>query len=228
MKILITAPTSRLGRLVVRELLAPEFSVRVIVADPAQLPETIQPHVEVVQGALEDAATMQDALAGVEALFFSLPPVSRWKKDVSDQHQRIVRVAARAIREARTMRVVTAWEEDNDCGPDRGKRADLQDLEDILNQSGTAIRHLRVGTPEAKPMSQNKPASARGAGCRSMPVRAAVPTTAEVADAALRWLVRRDWNGIARVPVSGTETASVVDPVALTVSRARPGQCFWF
>ena len=228
MKILITAPTSRLGRLVVRELLAPEFSVRVIVTDPAQLPEEICSQVEVISGGLDDPGTLQDALAGVEAVFFSLPPVSRWKTDGAAQQQRMANLMARAIRAARTLRMVTAWEVDNVCEPGRGQLADLQDLEDILNRSGAALRHIHGDGIGTKPMLPGKPALARGAVCRSMPVRSAPPALADIADVALRWLVRRDWSGIASVTVPGVATAASVNPEALAASRSRPGQCFWF
>ena len=70
MKILVTNPTGRIGRKLVPELLAPEFSVRMIVRDPARLPEEIRQQVEVVRGSTDDAATLRRALDGVEALFW--------------------------------------------------------------------------------------------------------------------------------------------------------------
>lgn len=228
MKILITAPMSRLGRLVVRELLAPEFSVRVMVTDPAQLPEEIRSQVEVISGGLNNPAVLQDALAGVEAVFFNLPPVSRWRTDGVAQQHRMANLMAQAIRAARTLRVVTAWDVDNVCEPGRGQLADPQDLEDILNRSGAALRHIHGGGIETKPMLPGKPALARAASCRSMPVRSAPPALADIADVALRWLVRRDWNGITSVTVPGAAATASVNPAMLATSRSRLGQCFWF
>ena len=69
MKILVTTPTGNIGRQIVRELLAPEFSVRVIVRDPSRLPEEIRRQAEVVHGSADDATTLRRALDGVEALF---------------------------------------------------------------------------------------------------------------------------------------------------------------
>jgi len=62
MNILVTNPTGRIGRKLVPELLAPEFSVRVIVRDPARLPQETRHQVEVVPGSTDDAATLRRAL----------------------------------------------------------------------------------------------------------------------------------------------------------------------
>src|SRR5207247_4316888 len=67
MTILITTPTGNIGRRVLRELLAPEFSVRVIARDPARLPEEVREQVEVIRGSGDDSATLRLALDGVEA-----------------------------------------------------------------------------------------------------------------------------------------------------------------
>jgi uncharacterized protein YbjT (DUF2867 family) len=80
MKILVTNPTGKIGREIVRELLAPEFSVRVIVRDPARLPHEIREEVEVVRGSTDDAQTLRRALDGVEALFWCVPTSRRLAK----------------------------------------------------------------------------------------------------------------------------------------------------
>ena len=58
MKILITTPAGNIGRNVLRELLAPEFSVRVIARDPARLPGEIREQVEAVRGSTDDPAAL--------------------------------------------------------------------------------------------------------------------------------------------------------------------------
>src|SRR5262249_2977332 len=107
MKILVTTPTGRIGRRIVRELLAPEFSVRVIVRDPGRLPEEIRQQVEVVRGSTDDAATLRRALDGVEAMFWCVPTESLRETNVEQHYERFACAAWQAIREARTPRVVT-------------------------------------------------------------------------------------------------------------------------
>src|SRR5213593_511353 len=88
MKILVTTPTGNIGRKVVPELLAPEFSVRVIVRDPARLPVEIRDQVEVVRGSTDDAATLRRALDGVEALFWCVPTESLQTVNVRNHYER--------------------------------------------------------------------------------------------------------------------------------------------
>src|SRR5262245_33012262 len=107
MKILVTNPTGRIGRRIVPELLAPEFSVRVIARDPARVPAEIRQQVEVVRGSADDAATLRRALDGVEALFWCVPAEPLHQKNVEQHYERFACAAWQAIRQARTPRVVT-------------------------------------------------------------------------------------------------------------------------
>jgi hypothetical protein len=101
MKILVTTPTGKIGRSVVLELLSPEFSVRVIVREPARLPEEVREQAEVVRGSTDDAETLRQALDGVEALFWCVPPESPQETNVlghtSASRTRRVRPFARQV-----------------------------------------------------------------------------------------------------------------------------------
>src|SRR5438093_11106550 len=107
MRILVTNPTGRIGRRVLAELLAPEFSVRVIARDPARLPEEIREQVDIVRGSAEDAVILRHALEGVEALFWCVPTESLEDTDIEQHYERFACSAWDAIRGARTPRVVT-------------------------------------------------------------------------------------------------------------------------
>src|SRR4029453_12925873 len=101
MKILVTTPTGRIGRRIVPELLAPEFSVRVIVRDPTRLPEQIGQRVEVVRGSTDDVATLQQALEGVDALFWCVPTESAQETNVEQHYERFAPARGGAIVKAR-------------------------------------------------------------------------------------------------------------------------------
>src|SRR5262245_45753608 len=107
MEILVTAPTSHIGRSVLRELLAPEFSVRVLTKDPARLPQEIQRQVEIFRGSTDDEAILTRALDGVEALFWCVPGESLRETNVPGYYERFGRAGSLALREAGTPRVVT-------------------------------------------------------------------------------------------------------------------------
>src|SRR6267378_7463979 len=192
MKILVTNPTGRIGRKLVPELLAPEFSVRVIVRDPARLPEEIRQQVEVVRGSTDDAATLRRALDGVEALFWCVPTESLQETDVEQHYERFACAGWKALREARTPRVVTI----SACGKGRARKAGpisgLHAMEEILNESGAAIRHLRCSLFMENLLSQVQCIREQGFVSYPMPGHIPIPMTAvtDVADVALRWLVR--------------------------------------
>jgi uncharacterized protein YbjT (DUF2867 family) len=90
-------------------------------------------------------------------------------------------------------------------------------MEDILNESGAAIRHLRCGSFMENLLCQAGPIRERGLLSYPMPGQIPIPMVAvsDIADAALRWLVRRDWMGIEGVAVHGPEDLSYFQAAAV-------------
>ena len=203
MRILVTTPTGNIGRRVLAELLAPEFSVRVVARDPARLPQKIQAQVEVVHGSTDDAAALRRALDGVEALFWSVPGAPLGEVNAQAHYERFAMAGYRAIRKAGTPRVVTISAAGNVSTRDAGPLSGLRAMEEILNQSGAAIRHLRCGWFTETFPRQERSICGQGLFWNSIPTQVAASTVAlnEIADVALRWLVRRDWAGIESVRV---------------------------
>jgi uncharacterized protein YbjT (DUF2867 family) len=210
MKILVTNPTGRIGRRIVPELLAPEFSVRVIVRDPARLPEEIREQVEVVRGSTDDAATLRQALDGVEALFWCVPTESLQETNVERHYERFACAGWQAIRQAGTPRVVTISAGGKGLARNASPISGLHAMEEILNECGAAIRHLRCGLFMENFLSLVPSIHGQGLISYPMPGHVPIPMTAatDVADVALRWLVRRDWKGIEGIAVHGPEDLS--------------------
>jgi uncharacterized protein YbjT (DUF2867 family) len=205
MKILVTTPGGRIGRIVLGELLAPEFSVRVIAREPSRLPEEVLEQVEFVRGSTDDAKILRSALEGVESVFWCVPPPSLAETHLRSHYERFSSAACQAVRAARTPRVVSI-----SCGREgstlnAGMVPMLDAIEDILKQSGAAIRHLRCGAfmENESSLWKVQPNSERGLASYPVPPNGQIPRLAarDIADVALRWLVRRDWEGIATVPV---------------------------
>lgn len=217
MKILVTTPTGDIGRIIVEELMAPEFSVRVIVRDPARLPEEIRRQVEVVRGSADDAVTLHRALTGVDTLFWCVPPESIHETNLRGHYERFARAASKAIREAQTPRVVTISAGGKGLAGNAGAISGLHAMEDILNQSGAAIRHLRCGWFMENLLAQTQSISEHGVLSYPMPGHIPIPMVAatDVADMALRWLVRRDWSGIDCPAVHGPEDLSCGQAAAI-------------
>jgi uncharacterized protein YbjT (DUF2867 family) len=217
MKILVTNPTGHIGRRLVPELLAPDFSVRLILRDPARLPQEIREQVEVVHGSIDDPTTLRRALDGVEALFWCVPTEACEETKVEHHYERFACAAWQAIGQARTPRVVTISAVGKGRARHAGRISGLHEMEEILNESGAAIRHLRCGLfmenfyQDAEWLIQR--------GLLSYPVPGHIPVpmvaVADIADIALRFLVRRHWSGIAGIAVHGPEDLSYGEAAAI-------------
>jgi uncharacterized protein YbjT (DUF2867 family) len=217
MRILVTTPAGKIGRRIVPELLAPEFSVRVIARDPARLPEQIREQVEVVRGSTDDAATLRQALDGVEALFWCVPTESLQETSVERHYERFACACWQAIRQAGTPRIVTISAGGKGLARAASPISGLHAMEEILNDSGAAIRHLRCGLFMENFLSEVRSIGGPGLISYPMPGHVAIPMTAvrDIADVALRWLVRRDWKGIDGIPVQGPEDLSYKQAAAV-------------
>src|SRR6266700_496435 len=217
MNILITTPTGKIGRRVLVELLAPEFSVRVIARNPSRLPEEIREQVEIVRGSAEDAGTLRRALDGVEALFWCVPTESLQETNVRGYYERFARAGSEAIREAGTPRIVTISAGGKGLARNAGSISGLHTMEESLNGSGAAIRHLRCGVFMENFLLQAQQICEQGILCYPMPGHVAIPmvAVADIADVALRWLARRDWAGIMGVAVHGPEDLSYNQAAAI-------------
>ena len=207
MKILITTPGSRLGGILLPELLAPEFSVRIICRNPDRVPAGVRVQVEIIRGSIDDAQVFGQALEDVDALFWRVPRLADNETDLRGHCERFAHAAAMAIRYAETPRVVTISEV-------LSHRAGCQAIEDILNQSGAAIRHFRSGWLMEELLEQA--GSIRHQGVYSYPIAwdIGIPMTTahDLADVVLRHLVRQDWNGIKSVGVHSVEPFSFLKP----------------
>jgi len=220
MKILVTASTGNIGRRLLKELMAPEFSVRVITRQPERLSQEIREQVEVVVGPTDHTATLRRALEGVEALFWCVPTESLQERNVQGYYERFARSGSQAIREARTPRVVTISTGGKGLVRNAGRLLGLHAMEDILNESGAAIRHLRCASFMENFAQQLQPICHHGIFSYPLPGHIPIPLVAasDIADSVLRWLVRRDWKGIEGVAVHGPEDLSY-DQAAAVLER---------
>jgi uncharacterized protein YbjT (DUF2867 family) len=210
MKILVTAPNGNIGRKVLPELFAPEFSVRVLARDPSCLPEPIRERVEVVPGSIDDKTALRQALQGAEALLWCVPIESLHVTNRRSDYESLALAVGQAIREAETPRVVTISSLGETPRPAARLNSGLYVFEEILNQSGAAMRHLRCGW-----LMENLLGQAReicGHGLLAYPISGQIPlpmvAAADIVEAVLRYLVRRDWAGVKSRSLFGPEHLS--------------------
>lgn len=94
--IVITAPTSRIGRHVVDDLLAAGASLRAIVRDASKLADAVRDRVEIAGGSHGDADVVDRAFEGADAIFWLAPPDG--SKTLEAVYIDFTRPAADAIR----------------------------------------------------------------------------------------------------------------------------------
>jgi uncharacterized protein YbjT (DUF2867 family) len=193
MNILVITPDGDFGCRVVAELLSPEFTLRVITDDPVDLPGEWREQVEVIDTAAHDAGTLRQALAGVGSVLWCLPS--------GTDLEPLARALSEAMREAGTPRLVTVSASDCELTRNPVIISGQPAIESILNKSGAAIRHLR------RNLSMEKAGFQQKERMFSLPIPGGILAPLMVADdavnVALRWLVRRDWEGVEELVVSG-------------------------
>ena len=193
MNILVITPDGDFGCRVVAELLSPEFTLRVITDDPVDLPGEWREQVEVIDNTAHNVGTLRQALAGVGSVL--------WCQPSGTDLEPLARALSEAMREAGTPRLVTVSVSDCELTRNPVIISGQPAIESILNESGAAIRHLRRNLLMEKAGFQQQERTL------SLPIPGGILAPLMVADdavnVALRWLVRRDWEGVEELVVSG-------------------------
>ncbi len=210
--IVVTTPTGNIGRHVVRHLLDAEEVLRLIVRDPSKLPPDVRERVEVVEGSHGDAAVVDRAFRGADAVFWLCPPVRTTTPDA--QTVEFTRPAANAIQRHGVPRIVaattlgrgTAWQ-------DRGGMATASiRMVDLLHGTGAAVRGL--GLPGFMDNALYQIASIRDGvmlGALSPDIKQPHTATRDTGAAAARLLRDASWKGQEDIPVLGPEDLSYGD-----------------
>ena len=210
--IVVTTPTGNVGRHVVRHLLDAGRALRLIVRDPARLPPDVRERVEVVEGSHGDAAVVDRAFQGADAVFWLCPPVRTATPDA--QTVEFTRPAADAIRHHGVPRIVavttlgrgTAWQ-------DRGGMATASiRMVDLLHGTGAAGRGLAL--PGFMDNALYQVATIRDgvmSSTLSPDIKQPHTATRDTGAAAARLLADASWEGQQDVPVLGPEQLSYAD-----------------
>ena len=215
--IVVTAPTGQIGRHVVQELLAAGAPLRLVVRDPAKLPADVRGRVEVVEGSHGDAAVVDRAFAGADAVFWLAPPDAR--RTLEEAYVEFTTPAAEALRRHRVGRVVsvtalgrgTPWQD----------RAGLVTasikMDDLLMTAGAAFRGLAMPSFMDNVLRQAAVIRDQGALFGPIDPGKRLPTTAtrDMGAAAARLLRDDGWAGQEEVPLLGPEDLSFDDMAAI-------------
>lgn len=211
--IVITTPTGQIGRQVLADVLEGAVSqpVRVIVRDPARLPDQVRRRVEVVEGSHGDAAVLDRAFKGADAVFWLVPPDDQ-AASVEESYSGFARPAIEAFKRHGVSRVVgiSALGRGTDVAGKAGYVTATLAMDDLIAGSGVAYRALTMPSFMDNLLWQAAPIKARGMffgpidGNRKLPSCA----TRDIAAAAARLLLNDSWSGFEEQPVLGPEDLS--------------------
>ncbi|MEV7099596.1 NAD(P)H-binding protein [Amycolatopsis sp. NPDC051045] len=215
--IVITAPTGNIGRRLLSLLLeaapARGEELRVVVRDPARLPEAARGRVEVVTGSHGDPETADRAFAGADAVFWLVPPDA--SRAPEEAYSGFTRPAAQAFAAHGVGHVVGVSALGRGTPP--AARAGLVTaalaVDDLIAGSGVAYRALACPSffenllEEAGSIRENGVFTDTVAADRPAPLVA----VADIAATAAGLLLDRSWTGAGSVPVLGPQDLSPDD-----------------
>ncbi len=214
--IVVTTPTGNIGRHVVQHLLDAGEALRVIVRDPAKLPETVRGRVEIVEGSHGDAAVVDRAFQGADAVFWLCPPTPSETPAAATVD--FARPGAEAIRRhgvghivaATTLGRNTRWQEK------AGNATGSIHMIDLLCTTGAAVRGLALPAFMNNALQQVA-AIRQGQMFGPIDPDKKLPHTAtrDTGAAAAQLLKDRSWTGQKDVPVLGPEELSYNDLAAI-------------
>jgi uncharacterized protein YbjT (DUF2867 family) len=212
--IVITTPAGQIGRQVLGNLLESGQELRVIARDPSQLPAEVREDLDIVEGSHGDAAVVDKAFAGADAVLWVTPADPR-APSVEAAFAGFTRPAAEAFTRHGVGRVVgvsmlgrgTPWAAR--AGLATGSLA----MDDLIAASGVAYRALT--NPYFMEDAVRQAESIKDQGLFSWPIagdrKRPVVATRDIAAAASRLLLDASWRGTGEVPLLGPEDLSYND-----------------
>ena len=212
--IVITTPSGQIGHQVLVSLLESREELRVISLDPSALPADVRERVEIVEGSHSDAAVVDEAFTGADAVFWLTPPDPR-APSVEAAYVGFTRPAAEAFKRHGVKRVVgvSALGRGTPWAAHAGFATGSLAMDDLIAATGVAYRALANPSFMDNILRQVASIKSQGmffspiAGDRKLPSVA----TRDIAAAASRLLLDGSWSGVDEVPLLGPEDLSFND-----------------
>ncbi|MET9600736.1 NAD(P)H-binding protein [Streptomyces sp. NPDC006459] len=214
--IVITAPTGNIGSHLLSLLLesAPACEeLRVVVRDPARLPDAVRDRVEVITGSHGDAEVAGRAFEGADAVFWLVPPDASLTPE--DAYCGFTRPAAKALVSHGVGHVVgvSALGRGTPVAHRAGLVTASLAMDDLI--AGTGVAYRALACPSFFENLLEDAAAIRETGVFTDAVdadhKAPRAAVADIAAVAAGLLLNRSWSGIDSVPVLGPQDLSPND-----------------
>jgi uncharacterized protein YbjT (DUF2867 family) len=209
--IVITTPTGLIGHQVLENLVDSGEELRVVARDPSDLPAEVRELVEVIEGSHGDAAVVDEAFAGADAVFWLAPPDPH-AETVEAAYVGFTRPAATAFSKHGVKRVVgvSALGRGTPWAAKAGYVVGSLAMDDLIASTGVGYRALTNPSFMDNIVRQADAIKNQGmffspiSGERKLPSVA----TRDIAAAASRLLLDESWSGVEEVPLLGPEDLS--------------------
>jgi uncharacterized protein YbjT (DUF2867 family) len=212
--IIVTAPTGAIGHQVLENVLHGQEPIRVIARDPSRLPPDARDRIDVVQGSHSDAAIVNQAFAGADAVFWLVPPDPR-AKTVDAAYVDFTRPACAAFKTHGVKRVVgiSALGRGTPAGAHAGLVTASLKMDDLIARAG--VHYRAVTNPSFMDNLLRQVELIKTQGIFSLPIAGDLKQpsacTRDIAATAATLLLDQSWSGVGSVPVLGPEDLSCND-----------------
>jgi uncharacterized protein YbjT (DUF2867 family) len=212
--IVVTAPTSQIGRQVLATIVPGGAPVRVIARDPSRLSPDIRERVEVVPGSHADLDVVAKAFAGADAIFW-LVPADRGAPSVEAAYVDFSRPACRVLEQEGVSRVVgiSALGRGTAVAAEAGLVTGSLAMDDLIASTGVSYRALTMPSFMDNIARQAELIKDQGifTGPNAADHQAPACATRDIAAVASGLLLDPSWSGVGEVPVLGPEDLSFDD-----------------
>ena len=227
--IVITAPTSSIGKQVLHRLLASYPDVRVIARDANRIEPADRERVSVVVGSHSDANVVARATQGADAVFWLVPPNPK-ASSVDEAYSGFTRPGLAAMRSQGVRRIVGISALGR--GTAQAGRAGLVTatlaMDDLIAQSGIAFRAVTCPSFFDNLLRQVQQIRERGMFFTAVDPSRKLPgcPTQDIGETSVRLLLDDAWTGAGHQAVLGPEDLSCDDMAAvITTVLKKPVKC---
>ncbi|MFJ6050695.1 NAD(P)H-binding protein [Streptomyces sp. NPDC092307] len=215
--IVITAPTGNIGSHLLSLLLNPTSALgealRVVVRDPARLPDAVRDRVEVIVGSHGDADVVDRAFEGADAVFWLVPPDASLTPEAA--YCGFTRPATKALVAHDVGHVVgvSALGRGTSVAHRAGLVTASHAMDDLIAGTGVAYRALACPSFFENLLEDVDTLRETGVFTDAIDAGLKAPraAVADIAAVAADLLRNRSWSGNDSVPVLGPEDLSPVD-----------------
>lgn len=223
MSIVINTPNGNIGRSLALRLLEAGRKLTVISRSADKVADLVQRGARLVEGSTDEAAVLDRALAGAEALFWLTPPAVR--PDFIAWAQEAARTAAKAVKAHGVKRVVVLSSIGAQNGPGTGPVGALLAVEEAFKAVCPDVTILRPGFFMENLLRDAGTLAKAGSIFNPVPHTRPMPfvATADIAGKAAEVLLDAGWKGHRYVGVHGPEDLSYAQVESiLTEALGRP------